>query len=86
MHTKDAPHYAHIIAAMAAMTNAGLEVQVYLGNGKFYAYPTSSIRIYTTAAQLKIDIFVPGVVVKSGVNYDTQGIPCKLAVVIFFEM
>ena len=72
---KDAPHYAHIIADMAAMTNAGLEVQVYLGNGKFCSYPTSSIRIYTTAAQrddeavlLKIDAFVSGMTVDSGVN------------------
>ena len=83
---KDAAHYAHIIAAMTVMTNAGLEVQVYLGNGEFYAYPASSIRIYTTTAQLKIDIFVPGVAVESGVNYDTQGVPCKPAVVISFEM
>ena len=30
---KDAPHYAHIIVTMAAMTNTGLEVHVYLGYG-----------------------------------------------------
>ena len=82
---KDAAHYAHIIAAMTVMTNAGLEVQVYLGNGEFYAYPASSIRIYTTTAQLKIDIFVPGVAVESGVNYDTQGVPYKPTLVIPFE-
>ena len=51
VYLEDEPHYAHIITAMAAMTNAGLEVQVYLGTGRFCAYPTSSIRIYTTAAQ-----------------------------------
>ena len=75
---KDAPHYAHIITAMAVMANAGLEVQVYLDSGRFCAYSTSSIRIYTRAAQrddevvlLKTVAFVSGMAVESGVNYDT---------------
>ena len=91
---KDAPHYAHIITDMTAMTNTGFEVQVYLNNEKIYAYPTNSICIYTTTAAqrdneadlLKIDTFIPGVAVESGVNYDTQGVPCKPTVVIPFEM
>ena len=90
---KDRPHYAHAITAMAAMTRAGLDVQVYLGNRKFYTYPTSSSRIYTSAAQrddeavsLRPDTFAPGVAVESGVHYNVQGVPHKPAVVVPFTM
>ena len=78
---------------MAAMTRADLELKVYLGSGNFHSYPTSSIREYTSAAQrddeavsLRPDMFVPGVVVESGVHYNVQDVPYKPAVVVPFEM
>ena len=77
---------------MAAMTRADLELKVYLGSGNFHSYPTSSIREYTSAAQrddeavsLRPDMFVPGVVVESGVRYNVQEVPYKPAVVVPFE-
>ena len=63
-----------------------------MGSGRFCAYPTSSIRIYTTAAQrddeavlLKIEDFIPGMAAESGVNYDTHDLLYKPVVVVPFE-
>ena len=71
----DRPYYAPAITAMATMTCAGLEPTVYLGSGNFYSFPTSSIRVYTSAVQrdndavsLKPDMFTPGVAVDSGAH------------------
>ena len=78
---------------MAAMARVGLDIQVYLGNGKFWARPTSSIRIYTSAEQrddkarsLIPDTFVLSVTVERGVHYAIQGVSYKSSVAIPFIM
>lgn len=83
------PHYA--ITVMTTMTRVGFEPRVYLGNGNFYSFLTSDIRLYTSAEQrdgdstsLEPDLFTSGVAVDSGVCYDVPDVPYKPAVVVPF--
>ena len=76
---------------MVTITRAGLEPKVYFGSRNFYFFPTSSIRVYTSATQrdddavsLEPDIFIPGMVVDSGVHYNVKDVPYKPSVAVPF--
>ena len=87
----DRSQYAHAITAMVTITRAGLEPKVYFDSRNFYFFPTSSIRAYTSATQrdddavsLEPDIFIPGMVVDSGVHYNVKDVPYKPSVAVPF--
>ena len=75
---------------MAGLTRAGLELKDYPGVG--ISTPIQPVPSVSTPRQrremmrqCKLDMFVPGVVVESGVRYNVQEVPYKPAVVVPFE-